>query len=303
MRSRPLLVLVIALAVALVVVAVVQSVQGLRAGTVTAETAAPDLNRAYLPPIIRNAALSEQRLALRGTAEPESVVRVLADGRSLRQVATSEAGEWTLDIAVPPSRPAQLSVESYIGEDRVVGDDQLLYVPAPGAEDGISQRPLIALAVPGGPTRILQTPFGATLASELLSVASIDYDDAGGVILAGDASRQGRVRLSANLDSGRRLLGEAPLAPDGRWFFIALDAPPDRKAFTVSLVDTGGVLDTLAVDFVPLQPGESLRREPAVWQVRRELPGGGSQVSVVLTTPIAVPNDELDTPEAEDADG
>jgi len=290
MRSRPLLILVCALAVALIIVAVVQSVQGLRADGDLVESAPLDLNRAYLPPIIRNAELIDGRLRMEGTAEPSSIVRAVSNARSLRQVASDQDGRWVIEIAVPQSTSAELSVESYIGEDQVVGDDQLLYVPAPGAEDGISQRPLIALAVPGGPTRILQTPFGTSLDSTLLSIDSIDYDDAGGVILAGRSSQQGRVRLTA----GEQVLGEATLAPDGRWFFLAVDAPLDRKFFSVSLLNQNVELDRIDVDFVPLGIGEGVRRDPDVWQVRRELPGGGSQVSVVLATPVA-PTENTDS--------
>ena len=289
MRTRLLTLLVTVLALAVGGVALLQAYRALTSEAPPAVAADDGLNDGFATPLIDEVSLTASSLSLSGTAEPGSTVLLRDEtGRRIRQLAVSEAGAWFIDLPIGAA-PLSITLDSFIGIDdgetvEVRGDETLLYVPAPGAEDGIAQRPLVSIAVPGGPTRIIQTPFGAPLRSGSLSLISVDYDEAGGTILAGRSEEPGVLHL---LSSGR-VIGEAGVGPDGRWFFIATDTATDgEKAFEIELWAAGdSPTDRLSVAFQTLPEGETLRQDVGVWQVRRRLPGGGTQVSAVFATPL-----------------
>ena len=278
------------LAIALVVVAVWQSAQAIRAsGEVAAlEEEAVDLNQAYLPPVFGDVDVEGDALVLRGRAEPEAVVSVLDGGRRVRQVQADETGAWSLAVAVEPGTALDLSLESFVEGEPVAGDEALLRVPAPGAESGVAQVPLVVLTAPGGPTRVVQTPFGGPLADGPLSLDAVDYDPRGSVIVAGRSEAAGRVRLM----DAERVLGESPVGAGERWLFIAPDVLGERLDIAASLLVADGEVARVAAPLVRLSAGEAVRQEATVWQVRRVLPGGGEQVSAVFATPPEEPEEE-----------
>lgn len=288
MRKRLAVVAVLGLAIAVVVVAILQTVQT-AGGRDVARPAVIDLNDAFVPPVIREVEIKGAALRLSGEAEPGAELNVRPDevmeagDTTAEGVRVSDDGEWSLELRIDPTQPQSLSVESRVGEQRIAGDDTVIVLPAPGAGEGIAQRPLVAVTVPGGPSRIVQTPFGKPLREGALSLVAIDYDGGGGSLLAGRSDRAGTVELSS---AGERL-GEAVVTPDGWWYFIATGGSSEgERSFEIVLREPSTDVAALSVVFEPLRPGEMLRQTPDSWQLRRRLDGGGSQVTAIFATPV-----------------
>ena len=269
------------LAVAVVLVAVWQSTRTLQRAQGLGEPEAVDTNRTFATPLFGDVAEEGDELVLGGTAEPEAVLSILDGARRIRQVQANGDGEWSARIAAAPHRALELSLESFVDETPVRGDEQLLRVPAPGAEDGVAPVALILVTAPGGPSRVIQTPFGGPLRDGPLTLDSLEYDRRGSLIVAGSSERAGRVRLS----SGERVLGEAEVAEGGRWFFLARDVLGEALRLDVSLLDAEAEVARVSADTQRLPAGQGRRQDADQWQVRRRLPGGGEQVSVVFATP------------------
>ena len=302
MRSTRLLFwLVSLLAIALIAVAVVQAVQTFQVREAEPRTGdtlgAEALDADYIPPIVRDVRETTETLRLSGTAEPDAVVLIKNGDTRVRQVPTDGTGAWVAEIGFDPAQTLRLSAEVFMDDIGINGDELVLRIPAPGAEDGLAQRALILITAPGGPSRVVQTPFGSSRAAGALQLASIDYDALGGAILAGRAAPGSRVSL---LSSGREL-GETDVSEDGRWFFIATDTLDTemRKAFTLVQATPDGNAVEVSAEFAVLGPTEELRQDPDIWQVRRFLQGGGSQVTAVFA-PVAVPRE---TENNEDTEG
>jgi hypothetical protein len=290
------LIVVTVLGFSLIAIAITQAVQTFRMRAAETVSMVPeDLDDVFIPPVFREVRETGEKLSLSGSAEPESVVVIMNGEERLRQVQSNDVGAWQADIAVEQDTQFALSAQVFVDEVSIRGDETVLRIPAPGAEDGLAQRALILITAPGGPSRVVQTPFGGPRGSVALSLESLEYDVRGGAILAGRAQQGGRVRL---LSEGRQI-GEAPVGDDGRWFFIATDTQigGTRKALTLQLITPESVVEEIDAGFDVLRPGETLRQEPDLWQVRRDLRGGGSQVSAIFA-PIIVDDDE-----SEDADG
>jgi len=143
--------------------------------------------------------------------------------------------------------------------------------------------------VPGGPSRIVQSPFGGSPTSGPLTMGPIDYDDSGGVILSGTTEAEGRVRIYA----GGEAFGETRVGAGGRWNFIAGNLlPRGEYPLSAELIDSQGVKARVSVPFALLPPSESdaqstsslpeVKYEPFRWQVRRTLIGGGHQTTAIF---------------------
>ena len=281
MKSKLGLVIVAMLAVAVVLVAVWQSTRTLQRAQGLGEPEAVDTNRTFATPLFGDVSEVGDELVLAGTAEPTAVLSILDGARRILQVPVDDEGEWTARIAAAPDRALELSLESFVDETPVRGDEQLLRVPAPGAEDGVAPVALILVTAPGGPSRVIQTPFGGPLRDGPLALDALDYDRRGSLIVAGSSERAGRVRLS----SGERVLGEAEVGAGGRWFFLARDVLDEALELDVSLVDATSELARVSADTRRLPDGRGRLQDAGQWQVRRRLPGGGEQISVVFATP------------------
>lgn len=292
MLTRVLFILVSALAVALIAIAVTQSVTTLRDIPIQSQDL-PDLDTSYLPPEVVSVAESEGEITLDGRSEPNASVVILDGETRIRSILADEQGEWTVTFPVEPTQQLEVSAQSYLEDIVLDGDQTVLRVPAPGAEDGISQRALILLTAPGGPSRVIQTPFGAPARVGDLALSMIEYDSSGGTILAGSAETGGVVRLM----SGESGLGVGPVASDGRWFMILVEPDPrKRRDYTLVLEKEDETMDSLSVSFLPME-GQDIERSPELWQVKRSLSGGGHQVTAVFASPV------LETDGESDADG
>ena len=260
------------------------------------------------------------KLRLTGTAEPNSVVIILENGENTRQIRSNDNGDWSVTLATDDSRPTALEAVLFNETGVTIRGDETIYrivmplelddapaettsfedfpesAEAPDGEEVLIkeiQAPapptLIMVSAPGGPTRIVKSPFGGSPTNGPLTMGPIDYDDAGGVIFSGMTSEPGIVRLYAN----QALIGETRVGAEGRWNFIAGKMLP-RGEYDVraELVRPDQDPIDVTVPFELLRPTQLQSTnqpivvfEPFRWQVRRELLGGGFQ-STVIFAPI-----------------
>lgn len=264
----------------------------------------------------------QKKLRLNGTGEPNTVIVILDAGERQRQIRSDASGAWSVIIDAIDERPMVLEAVSFNATGITIRGDETVYrIVMPEAlrkkneegeslrsaseaialdieglaieNDAISDTPvkptLIMVTAPGGPSRVVRSPFGGMPTTGPLTMGPIDFDDTGGVIFSGVTSEEGRVRLYAN-DSA---IGETRVGAGGRWNFIAGRMLP-RGEYDVraELIRVNGPPVNVSVpfEFQPTQdrvegPMPFVRFEPFRWVVRRELLGGGIQ-SAVIFAPI-----------------
>jgi len=234
-----------------------------------------------------------RKMRLSGKAEPDSIIVLLNRGERLRQLKTDMTGDWgvTLDI---DEQAMAIEALMFTGQDEISirSDETIFRIPTPSndtiARANYTAPALIIICNSGGPSRIIQSPFGQSPTVGALGFGAIDYDDAGGVIFSGTASANGRVRLYL----GPQAIGETGVQADGRWNFTAgkilplgeYDVWAELNRPNAPSVRIGVVFERLAP--LPQIEGDdgslSVNFEPLRWQIRRSLVGGGSQSTVIF---------------------
>lgn len=230
-------------------------------------------------------------LRLNGTSEPNAVLILLNKNERLRQIKADEDGNWRVDIDVTNDDIMVLEIVMFVdGGSNVRGDETVFRVPVPRGEDEtdrMTKPALIMVTAPGGPTRIVQTPFGGSPTDGPLTMGPIDYDDSGGVIFSGTTEEEGRVRIYA----GPQQIGETRVGAGGRWNFIAGNMLPlGEYDIAAELTKSDGVKARVSVPFERLAPSRNtefsvvpdIRYEPFRWQIRRQLLGGGAQYTAIF---------------------
>lgn len=231
-------------------------------------------------------------LQLSGDAEPGSVVVLTDRGERVRQVRADDAGAWSASVPVSGA-PMAVEAELYSGAEGgpqiSIRGVQTVFRIHRAADRESGAPPLVMIAAPAAPTRVVSSPFGGLPGEGPLSIGAVDYDDAGGVIFSGVSDAPGRVRLYVSGSA----IGETRVDLEGRWAFIAGSVMPlgtyDVRAELVP--DGGGPRASVTVPFERLPPlavgeGEdsalSVGFEPGRWQIRRSLVGGGVQSTAIF---------------------
>lgn len=275
--------------------------------------ASQSLEATYRSVAFTGADLSDERLLVSGTSSPGSLVtlyRVL-DGQA-SQVLTSQTstndGIWRAEVALGGGRlpRGNFAVEIMAklpSGTTIRGVETLFAVSLPAArQEALGARntraALLALQ-PGGPSRVLQSPFNGLPRDGALVLEAVDYDNSGGVIFTGSAPQNGLVRISAN----GALIGETGVDARQRWTLIAGstlpvgtydiqvslmapdDAAPAQLEFPLERMASGSLQSSIdgagpliAADF-----------KEDVWQLRRSLYGGGEQYSIIYSPLVLVP--------------
>jgi len=262
-----------------------------------------DPNRSVKAPIFRTILEQENVLFLRGTSEANAVVSILGNGERRRQTRADKDGIWEAEIDMTADNILAISLASFLSEDLSFYGDELLIRALPdtsfplddeeisGELDGddiVSNRPpaLVLLTAPGGPSRVIQTPFSRLPTQGALTLGAIEYDDLGGVIFSGFASRAGRVRIFGD----NELIGESRVGSNGRWYLIAAETLPlGPYNLKAQLQEADGRETNLEVNIQRLPPRQNADQSPYVvfndnvWHVRRDLKGGGVQYTAILS--------------------
>lgn len=304
MKSRLIWMIVTALALALILLMAVQATSFLSSVPIfspevktseTTETSDAIKDTGFTPVIFRTISEYEnggtRLLRINGSSEPNAVLIILNRNQRLRQIRADDDGNWALDINVESEQIMVLEVVMFVeGSLNVRADETVFRVPVPSRsseETYLDKSALIMVTAPGGPTRIVQTPFGGSPTDGPLTMGPIDYDDGGGVIFSGTTEEEGRVRIFA----GPSAIGETRVGAGGRWNFIAGNMLPlGEYEIAAELIKSDGVKARVSVPFERLPPSSNtelsfvpdVKYEPFRWQVRRQLLGGGAQYTAIF---------------------
>ena len=227
-----------------------------------------------------------------GRGPPGAEITVTAGDAVLAETRADAFGEWV----VVPDRPLapgtlDLGIRARLPGGQVVRSEQVVTVLVPGPEAGVGERAVAVLQdrQGGAPPRVLQNP-GVAPPGQVgeLTLDAVQYDQAGNLVLSGQARLGGQVRVFVDdLPVG---LAEADAA--GVWT-IAPDAAVDigRHDLRLEQINAEGLLvaqislpfmrasldatQRLAPGEMIVQPGNSL------WRIARNTYGAGVLYTVI----------------------
>lgn len=236
-----------------------------------------------------------------GRAAPGAEVELLDGDKVIGRTEADDRGEWVLlpDSAIEPGEHKfTLRVErdgmSTLESERMV----IVVVPAPAkdiAGNAVTEPAgALALSVPqtgDGASQILNLPSGGDEAASGPVTAPtldvLDFDPDGRMAMSGRAPTGGSVALY--LDG--KLLGSAPVDPDGRWTFRPeSNLPIGSHDLRIDQLDASGkVLGRIEQpieqpDFAGLDPeGDKLIVQPgnSLWRLARRTYGDGLRYTVI----------------------
>ena len=253
-----------------------------------------------------NVTISNNRIiSIKGTSEPDRLIVLLNNNKRINQIESNNEGIWEADVLLDNQNIMAIEVVMfYSGDISIRGDETLYSIPSViknniNNQSVVSENPydhrdkelniLVMLTAPGGPSRIIQSPFNQTPSDGPLAMTVLDYDDSGGVIFSGTTNEAGLVKVYA----GEILVGETRVEAGGRWNFIAGNLLPVGKYYISSeLVKDEAVAARIDVPFVRMMPLTSKEKTnlPRVvydlesWQISRPLLGGGIQHTVIFAS-------------------
>jgi nucleoid-associated protein YgaU len=235
-----------------------------------------------------------------GRAEPGATVIVLDGETEIARAVADQRGEWV----VIPARPLAGGTRELSLLVRAPGDatgrrsDRVVVVVVPERQrqDGApAAGSAVAVAVPRdpqsqAPSRVLQAPAATAgqAAALPLTLETIDYDQAGEVVLSGRAPAG--ATLQVYLDG--RPIGRATADPEGRWT-LRPENPVRAGVYTLRVDQFGAdgrVAQRIelpfaraeaqpepgpAVERIVVQPGNSL------WRIARRVYGAGTRYTVI----------------------
>jgi hypothetical protein len=234
-----------------------------------------------------------------GRAKPGSIVIILDNGVQIGEVVADARGDWVFVPEKPlPPGSRELSLKMFLpGGKSVVSDDVVvLVVPEQGKDIAgratTEASSALAFKAPrkGGPSTLLQRPTGPP--PKGLRIETLDYDDAGRLVISGRAAPNAQVNVYLNTefigratanDSGIwRLSPEKTVKPglytlradqtDAAGKVMARVSTPFSRAEPVDIPKAA----TKPEPFVIVQPGNSL------WRMARRAYGEGMQYTTIF---------------------
>lgn len=219
-----------------------------------------------------------------GRGEPEWTLTILADGDAISETPIDDRGEWVVIIDDPlPAGSLELSLQMTSEGGRTILSGQTVLVSIPESRDEI---PLVVITEPGQASEVRQGPMQG-VSSGPLTLETVDYDDEGAVIFAGQATPGSRVRVFAN----GAVVGETSADGNGRWSLQAAEAlAPGVYDLQIDMLSVYGEVEAvIALPFervapeaiqlgegrVIVQPGNSL------WRIARRIYGEGMRYTVI----------------------
>ncbi|WP_198379484.1 LysM peptidoglycan-binding domain-containing protein [Roseomonas sp. KE2513] len=240
-----------------------------------------------------------------GRSSPGAEVVLLDGGEEIGRARADGRGEW---VILPPEPlaggPRELSLRSRLpGGEELRGPDTVLVVGPARLEPPLASLPATAPSDPGSAAPpslvLLLPPIGAAAPRRLspsagpvaLGLDVLDYDEAGGMVLAGTAPPGARLRVYAD----DRHLGDTAANETGRWS-LGLEEPPvagqhilrvEELARTGRAAPAGRIQVAFEREFLPpgvlregrlvVQPGHNL------WRIARDSYGRGARYTVILS--------------------
>ncbi len=216
---------------------------------------------AYLaPPMVTTVTAAPSGLSLRGSAEPQSRVRLGAPTGEALFAQADARGQWSL--ALPQSPTVRLYGLSMVVADRTVQAEGYVAV------------------LPGGRAVRLRAGAGAIPLTEpagRLRILAVDYDRDGGAVVSGQATANAALVLRVD---GVNAQGKADAS--GR-FSIAATEPLSAQSHQILV--TGDGEDRVVLSALRAAPLTSapVRAAPegGGWRIDWLTPGGGVQTTVI----------------------
>lgn len=302
MKSRLVSMLLTGFVLALGLLIAVQVTQSLRGPQDTISEAPQNgtdvLNQTISPVVFSSVSEQNNQLRLSGTCEPDAVVTLQNQGENSRQIKANSDGQWSVVINVTDKDVLILDLIVFVENDVRVRSDETLYrIPPPPLDDAAelesvpSRSALLMIAAPGGPSRIIQSPFRGLPKSGALSIGPVDYDQSGSALFSGTSEAEGQVRILAN----NIAVGTSRVGANGRWFILAPDTlPVGASEITVELLTVTGETFQIILPFERLKDQKSdpeakplnVKYQKHKWQISRRLYGGGRQFTAVFAPQI-----------------
>ena len=248
-----------------------------------------------------------------GRAAPGARVSVLDGTKTIGEATANASGEWVLTpgAAIAPG-DHEFSLSAKLPDGRTLESERIVVAVVPEVLKDIAGRPAkraeaLALAVPrqGGtsePSKVLTAPptEGASAADQApaahaaagsaksaLKLAVVDYDEAGRVILSGNASPNAGVEVY--LDN--RVLGRAQADADGHWKLVP-EGKVEPGLYTLRLDEigpSGQVAARIVLPFTRAKPGELepsgakvvVQPGNSLWRIARRNYGEGMRYAVI----------------------
>lgn len=307
-KSKPLLMLITGVVLALVLWGVVQAVQNSasRAAPTTpnvdSEAAIPEPvsgQYANAPASILSARQDDTKIFLTGTGVPGAGISLRTNSRELIRTKVSGEGAWALGFTHSlTGQPIAYDLLMVTPDGHQIRSDQSLivvtnpHIPETTVEALTMGKTLLLLTAPGAHSRVLQTAYTELPGKEGFLLETIDYDNSGGVIFSGSSKQAGKVRIYA----GDNLVGESHVDNMGRWSLIFGNIMPLGKYnISAELVLENGNTVLLTLPFARMKPLFEVENSPKILaeyledriQIGRALFGGGYQYTVIYA-PIAL---------------
>lgn len=311
-KSKPLLMLITGLVLAVILWGIVQFVQANKTGTTpklpaagenisTAEPIKEPPSNQYenAPASILSAKQVDSKFIITGSGVAGAGISLRNNTQELVRTKVSAEGDWTLAFSVDTTTGTLgLDLLMVTPDGHQIRSDQTLFVvnnpQEPKAEENAQTigKALLLLTAPGTHSRVLQTPYDALPQRDGFALEAIDYDNSGGVIFSGISNSPGKVRIYA----GENLVGESHVDSSGRWNLIFGNIMPlGEYNISAELVKTDGTTTKLTLPFARMQPLFEAENSPKILvehlddriQIGRTLFGGGYQYSVIYA-PIAL---------------
>ena len=243
----------------------------------------------------------EGNAVIAGRAAPGAEVTVRDGGTVIGTAKADAQGEWVLVPDQPvPSGSRELSLSAPVEGGETVESKEVVILFVPEREEAEEGQEVLAVRTPRdgpGASTVLQGKAGPE--ADGLSLAIIDYDEAGAVALSGAAAPGATVKVY--LDD--TLFGMAEADDKGMWT-LAPGTPvaPGYHALRVEQVDSGGLVtadltmpfrrtelpaNVLSAGQVIVQPGNSL------WRLARATLGDGIKYTLIFQANA----DQIDDPD------
>lgn len=304
-KSKPLMMLITGLLLALVLWTIVQVLQKKsrdnkptqanieQQNSLDAAKPTKPLSGQYAnaPASILSAVQRGVKISLNGNGVAGAGISLLNDGKELTRTKVNDDGNWALFFMYDINgKPIAIDVLTVTPDGHQIRSDQSLlvinYQHVSETQSTDEDKALLLLTAPGAHSRVLQTPYTGLPTKDGFTLEAIDYDNSGGVIFSGSSELAGRVLIYA----GMNLVGESRVDNQGRWSLIFGNIMP-LGAYKISaeLVVADGSSVRLTLPFERMQPLFEVEGSPKIViehledriQIGRALFGGGYQYSVV----------------------
>ncbi|HKO06294.1 MAG TPA: LysM peptidoglycan-binding domain-containing protein [Alphaproteobacteria bacterium] len=252
--------------------------------------------------------VEEGHAVIAGRAAPGAAVSVLDGSKTIGEVTANSRGEWVLvpEASLAPGNH-ELGLSAKLPDGRTLESEHVVVLVVPEAHKDIAGRPAsgakaLALAVPrqgesAEPSKVLEAPPAQAPAApaeaaagggkSLLKLSVVDYDEAGHLVLSGEASADASVEVY--LDN--RPLGRAQADAAGHWKLVPEDKI-EPGLYTLRLDEmgpSGQVSARIILPFARAKPNElalgagSVVVQPgnSLWRIARRSYGAGVRYTVI----------------------